>query len=260
MAFDHMRKGTWVASTSSGYRRDRLYARGIDTVYFSPLDPGAPVHIAAVRAEGRIPGIYSDPHWYGLHTDGNALRYRQQLDADIVRLLRPGEPFFPDLELTSLDYQYRLFCGSPGNRGLCRSQNPNAPTGTQQGRPVRFTDMPFQNHTVVNLQVFAEVPELQWAPQLYYGDMSPASEAAVIQEVQRELDFYAPRPLNANANRVHPFYDAARYTTDQRDGDYFTAERFPGMFGALTRRTAARAWIMDKQQLRNYYTRVGGEQ
>src|SRR5438132_14258428 len=98
MVFNHSLRGAWVGGTDSGYRRDRLYARGIDVVYFSPLDSGARAHIDAVRAEGKVPGIYSDPHWYGLAGDGRAVEYRQRLDADIARLLGPGEPYFPDLE------------------------------------------------------------------------------------------------------------------------------------------------------------------
>ncbi len=221
-----MIRAVWITSTGSGVVRQRLYDRGITHIGYDPRDPGAKLHIDAVRSEGRVPFIFSDPRWYGL--EASALKYRQQLDADIARLLKPGEPYMVDPEQTTLEFQRRLLNGSVGNRGLVGSNNPSYPTGTQADRPLWVTFEPFQNHTVVAISELIEAGA-HWFPQTYYGpapwngnqDMTPATEAAVVLEIVREG--FPPE-------RVHPFRDGLHIASDDRDVAYFTAERIPGVF------------------------------
>jgi hypothetical protein len=238
-------KAVWVAQTNSGYDRQKLYQKGITTIYYSPLDPGAAAHIAAVRNEGRMPGLYTDPHWYGLAPDGNTVKYRQQIDADVARLLHAGEPLMIDLEFVSMSYTTKLFLGSPSGRGLCSSipYTPN-PTPTQPNRPISYTNMPFQNGTVVPIPDLIKAG-VHWYPQLYYGSMAPADAAAVCLELPR---------WNFPAVKTHPFYDGALIASDQRDGAYFTAERLPGMFGLSAFAKGVRKWTKD--DLRDHWTSV----
>jgi hypothetical protein len=215
-------RATWILSTGNGVVRKRLYERGINFIGYDPHDPGAAEHMNAVRKEGRTPFFFSDPRWYGLHADGSALKYRQQLDSDCARLLKAGEPLMVDLEQVSMEYVRRLLNGSAGNRGLVGSNNPSNSTGTQADKQLWYSNEPFQDGTVV------PIPELvaagaHWFPQLYYGPMTPADSAAVVLEIAR---------WGFPADRIHPFYDGMLIASDQRDGAYFTAERIPGVFTA----------------------------
>lgn len=257
MSFDWRSRLTWIGRTDSGVVRQRLYDRGISGLGYSPLDPGAKVHMDAVRSEGKQPFLYSDPHWYGLAGDGSALKYRQQLDADCARLLKPGEMLMVDLEQVSAEYVKRLLNGALGNRGLVGSNNPSSPTGTQAGRPLAYTNEPFKDGTVVPLADIA-IAGLHFFPQLYYGDMSPADTGAVVLDLARwiESDISATPKGELPAAIVHPFYDGARIATDQRDGAYFTAERIPGVFSALGSMQffAAHAGGFTKKNLRAHYS------
>lgn len=248
-----MSRGTWVGRTDSGYSRSFLKAKGL-TPFYSPLDPGAVAHMTAWRSETNSEcGLYIDPHWYGLAADGHALDFRKVVDDAIASLLRPGEPVSLDLEVVSLDYVRRLFLGSSGNRGLLRSGNTAKPTGTQQGlRILRYTNEPFKNGTVVPTDVFARCSELQWDPQMYYGNMSSAAEAAVVLEIAR---------WGINSDVIHPFRDGMLIASDDRDAMYFTAERLPGMFGGiggakLTVESLQIAGSMTKKYLRDHYTEL----
>jgi hypothetical protein len=241
-------RAVWIGRTDSGVVRARLYDHAINYLGYSPLDPGAKVHMDAVRTEKRIPFLYSDPHWYGLAGDGSALKYREKLDADCARLLQPGEPLMVDLEQVSMEYVRRLVNGAPGNRGLIGSNNPSFLAGTQAGRPLWYTNEPFKDGTVVPIDVLRLVPGLRWFPQLYYGNMDPADAAAVVLEVAQ---------WGFPATQVLPFYDGTRIASDQRDGCYFVAERIPGVFSATpTLAFAALRGEITKDSLRVHYSHL----
>jgi hypothetical protein len=236
---------TWIGRTDSGVVRQRLYDRDIGTLLLSPLDPGRKPWLTAIRKEGASTGFYIDPHWFGLAADGKALAFRTLCDNFCIELL-PGEMLMLDLELVSKDYVTRLIAGSPGNRGLLGSGRAGMP-GTQADKLVTYTNMPFQNGTVVPSGLL-EAYGVGWWPQLYYGDMSPADTAAVCLEIAR---------WNYPASEIHPFYDGKLIASDQRDGGWFTAERIPGVFSptswmaALLRKDFA---PVSKESLRTYYT------
>jgi hypothetical protein len=251
---------TWIGRTDSGVVRQRLYDRDIGTLLLSPLDPGRKAWDAAIRKEGAHTGRYIDPHWYGLAADGKALAFRQVCDAACTELVA-GEMLMLDLEFVSPEYLRRLLFGSTGNRGLVGSNNPQQPTGTQAGRPLAYTNMPFQNHTVVDFVAIWNAG-LHWYPQLYYGDMSPADVGAVLLEIERDMRAWVVGeegwPVNFS-ERLHPFYDGKLYATDQRDGAWFTAERIPGVFSPtawMGRLLQARRAPVTGDSLRAYYTKL----
>jgi hypothetical protein len=244
---------TWIGRTDSGVVRQRLYDRDIGSLGLNPLDPGADVWAKAIRKEGAVPHWWSDPHHYGLAKDGSALAYRKQLDADLSRLALPGEMVMPDLELLSKEYVKRLFFGALGNRGLYGSNNDlTTMDGTQFGRQLGYTNMPFQDSSVVPIDVLVAA-RVKWFPQGYYGDMSPADMASIVLEIIR---------WEFPAVDVHPFYDGKLIASDQRDGGWFTAERIPGVFVAGPQIRSLMGLKQPehftKDSLRAYYTGLAG--
>jgi hypothetical protein len=263
MSFDFRSRLTWIGRTDSGVVRQRLYDRGIHGVGLSLLDPGAKTWAAAVRKEApAFPFFYYDPHWDGLAADGSALKARQRIDSLLVGVgALPGELLMLDLELVSAEYERRLLFGSSGNRGLFGSNNPNAPTGTQAGRPFGYTNAPFQNHTVVDMQAIYDAGG-HWYSQGYYGDMSPADLSADLLEIVRDMEAVVVAPMFVRAGElVHPFYDGLRIANDQRDGCYFTAERIPGVFSALTAaHLSVHVDSFTKDALRTHYRELAQKQ
>jgi len=256
MFYDWHGRMAWIGRTDSGVSRQRLRERfKIDTFLYSLLDPGAKVHIAACRAEGSQTGGYIDPHWFGLSDDGEALQFRQKTDELVAAVgMKANDHLQIDCELVSPEFLRRTVEGSTGNRGLFGSKNTQKPTGTQADKRGSYTNMPFQNHTVVDFPVIARYG-LHWFPQLYYGDMSPADASAVILEILRDMRAWA----GANyAEQVHPFHDGLKYTTDQRDAAWFTAERLPGIFGFAAEQPVFAATLdlqksLTRTTLREYY-------
>jgi hypothetical protein len=127
--------------------------------------------------------------------------------------------------------------------------------------------MPFQNHTVVDFQALYDAGA-HWYAQLYYGDMAPADESAVLLEIIRDFRAWAldgngeqdpGLPVNA-AELVHPFYDGLKIAADQRDGSYFTAERIPGVFTVSSLRHPSIAEVFTKTSLRAHYRELAKQQ
>lgn len=223
---------TWIGRTDSGVVRQRLYDRDIKTLLLSPLDPGRKAWDVAIRKEGGQTGRFIDPHWYGLAGDGNALAFRKVCDAACAEL-QSSEMLMVDLEMVSKEYVRRLFEGAAGNRGLVDSSNPAYSDGTQSMRPIGYTNMPFQDGTVVPVDVLVN-SVVTWWPQFYYGDMSLADPAAVVLEIAR---------WGFAASAIRPFYDGKLISPDQRDGGYFTAERIPGVWSAAR---ASASFMLDR--------------
>lgn len=250
-SFDWRSRLCWIGRTDSGVVRQRLYDRNILGIGLSVLDPGAPKWAAAIRNELGFPFWYSDPHWFGLAGDGSALKYRQQIDADMQRLAHPTDMLMLDLEQVSAEYVKRLLNGAPGNRGLVGSNNPQQPVGTQQGRPIAYTNEPWKDPSVVPYTDVA-LAGLHWYAQLYDGAMTAADGAGVTLEILRWMQ---AEGVGDYANNLHAFYDGARIVPDQRDGAYFTAERIPGVFtAARTMEASAFRVQLTKDSLRDYYT------
>jgi hypothetical protein len=223
-----------------------LYDRDIGTLLLSPLDPGRKPWLTAIHQERAATGYYIDPHWYGLAADGQALKFRQKCD-EVCLELQSSDMLMLDLELVSPEYVKRLLEGAPGNRGLLESNNPQFNRGTQVDKQITYTNMPFQNGTVVPIPLLADLA-VPWWPQLYYGDMSPADTAAVCLEIAR---------WGFPASEIHPFYDGKLIATDQRDGGWFTAERIPGVFSATASPMFSirdTSWRFSKASLRAHYT------
>ena len=242
----------WIGRTDNGISRQKLRERfKIDTILYSLLDPGAPVHIKAARDEGVQTGGYYDPSWFGTP---RALDMRKKVDELVIKCgLKAGDHLQTDAELVPIEYLQRLIEGSAGNRGLFGSNNAAQPQGTQADKKPSYTNMPFQNHTVVDFSVLAKYG-IHWFYQLYYGAMDPADGNAVCLEILR--DFRAWAGVNW-AEFVHPFYDGARYMPDQRDGAWFTAERLPNIFAAAVRDLAEHEFkAYGRQELRDYYTEL----
>jgi len=258
MFYEWRGKMVWIGQTSSGISRTKLrQQQKIDTILYSILDPGAKEHIAAARAEGFSTGVYSDPHWFDMAKDGFALKYRQKIDELVAAVgLKSGDHLQTDAELVSLAYLHNLFIGSPGNRGLFASSNSEKPIGTQADKKPSYTNMPFQNHTVVDFTAIAQVGA-HWFYQLYYGAMEPADGNGIVLEILRDMAAWAGKNW---AEYTHPFYDAAHAPSDARDGAFFTAERFPTIFTAKqlkSVRKKAAAASLTKDQLREHYREIG---
>src|SRR3954467_5279824 len=168
----------WIGRTDSGIVRQRLYDRGIYGLGLSLLDPGANTWAKAISTEAAFPFFYSDPHWHGLAGDGSALKYRQLLDSQLKALDDTGSMLMVDLELVSQEYVKRLLFGAPGNRGLIGSNNPANPVGTQQNRPLAYTNMGFQGNTVPSRMLIDA--DVHMYPQTYYGDMAPADVGTIV--------------------------------------------------------------------------------
>jgi hypothetical protein len=256
MDYDWRGRMVWYARTDSGVSRSVLRTRfKIDTLLYSLLDPGAKVHIAAARSEGFQVGAYADPHWFGLEGDGHSLEFRQKCDALIANVgLQPGDHFQIDPEGCSPTWLYNTIVGAPGNRGLFASNRTQSPTGTQEDKKGSYTNMPFQNHTVVNFPAVVQ-GRCHWFYQKYYGDMSPADGDAICLEILRDMRAWAGQNW---AEKTHAFYDGVKYTSDQRDGAYFTAERLPNVFTMMAQLHPLEEIREDhaeltKEDLRAYY-------
>lgn len=250
MFYDWRGKMVWIGRTDSGISRQKLRERfKIDTFLYSMLDPGAKEHMAACRSEGSQTGGYIDPTWFGLGDDGEALAFRKKTDELVVTCgMKANDHLQIDCEIVSLEHLRRTVEGAPGNRGLFGSNNTLNPVGTQADKKPSYTNMPFQNHTVVALDVIVKYG-LHWFPQLYYGNMARADAAAVILEILRDMRAWAG--VNY-AELVHPFHDGMAWTSDQRDAAWFTAERLPNIF-TLMGITTETFVPMDKKELRAYY-------
>jgi hypothetical protein len=178
----------------------KLGAHKIKVVYIDPRSGNAAATCSSLRANGFTPGIYYVPQWFpGPTPQEHAKKVSDYVQ--VQKLVQTGEPVMLDLEALSTIWV----------TAFLKSYRQHLPT-----RPTAYTNAPFQNETVVPVDVLQQYG-LHWYPQMYYGDMSPADPAAVMLEVTR---IYPPE-------MVHPFYDGACIPADARDGCVFTCERIP---------------------------------
>jgi hypothetical protein len=183
--------------------RAKITKYAIGTVYVDPRSTNAAEVIASLRAYGVTPGLYECPGWYGNPTPPTFVAaVAAHANELIPRVGASAPPVMLDLEGVSKDWiasAVRLYRKS------------------QPRRPTAFTTEPFQDGTVVPFGALLNA-NMEWYPQLYHGDMSPADPAAVILELCR---------WGFPAAKIHPFYDGANLPLDHRDGAVFTLERCP---------------------------------
>lgn len=178
---------------------------GVEVIYLDPRASNAAAVRDAIRASNLVAGLYVASNWYGANVIGDAFGRLAATVANRV-IPRPPNAEAPPL---MLDLEGRTKTWMLGALTEYRRYEP--------ARPTAVTTEPFKDGTVLPLAEF-RAADVEWYPQLYHGDMSPADPAAVVLDASRWL---------GDATKVHPFYDGAHFPGDARDGCIFTLERLP---------------------------------
>lgn len=177
-------------------------AHGIAAVFIDPRSSNAEAQIAAIRAAGLTPGIYTSLSWGPPDPTSFAKWTSDALNHFLPRNGAPvAAPYMADLETTDVRWVETFL-------STYRKYQPQ--------RPSAYTNAPFQGGYVPAAALVAARFEV--FIQVYYGDMSAADGSAALLEQARH---------GVPAANLHPFYDGAALPRDARDGCVFTLERLP---------------------------------
>lgn len=181
---------------------NKIHKYGIKVVYIDPRSTNAKAVIAQLRSAGIIAGAYFADSWNEQMNPTEWAAWASKLLNQVLpKIGAEAPPCMLDLETHDTVRQGALI-------DKYRSHQPSRPTSYSNGA------MQAPNAPWAQIKKYA----LPYYVQLYIGDMTPADAARAVLEVCR---YYG------DAKKIYPFYDGARYGTDQIEGCYFTLERLP---------------------------------
>lgn len=224
-------------ATTGGIRLEKLATvpgGPVNLVFLNPRDERATLEQRNRVTDGGVTvGLNTDPHWYpgkfpSSWKDDNGralpdpLLYRQQVSADVKRILLVGDPVSLDFEKCPHAWQLIFFVGEVGNLILgWRGKGGTWTGGANEFRPTACTNEPHQDHPA---ELYRQA-RVHYIAQLYDGNMNDRPAWQELQwDVGDGLD-----PLE-----VSPCFDSFDYDpVDFVPGTYlFNQDRLPHLFTA----------------------------
>lgn len=200
---DWFAKSAWIYEDATP-DFDKCKKYGIKVIYIDPRSNNVEAVVSEIRAAGLTPGAYFADSWSLVGETG--AQFADWINVILTMKLPRGT--LMEAPPCMLDIERKDVTWASNCISRYRAHQP--------ARPTSYTNAPFQGNYIPHGALVKYNMNLY--VQLYYGDMSPADASAAILEQIR---------LGMPPDMTHPFYDAAHYGSDQRDGCYFTLERMP---------------------------------
>lgn len=181
----------------------KIHRHEIKVIYIDPRSLNAAAVISLMRYAGVVVGAYFADSWHEEMTSTEWAAWASKLLNQVLPRVGTSEapPCMLDLETHDIARASNII-------SAYKSHQPARPTSYSNGA-FQAPNAPWSMLHKYNMPYYV---------QLYNGDMSPADAARASIEVCR---------YHSSAKLVFPFYDGARWGTDQVEGCYFTLERMP---------------------------------